>query len=145
MSSIISFGGARVSGMRKIATSYAALGVGLAIAFSFGLTAIAGMVGQPLAEVQNLTEPEFPEEAMKIAPSQEMVGSAADESAPVESPQPPGEGSTGEEMPPSAVEARYLAAEPAGSPLEGLSVVVPYIAAAIAGSIVFVVTRKRVG
>ncbi len=44
MSSIISFGNVRMSGMGKnLVTSYAALGVGLALVLTFGLTAISNI------------------------------------------------------------------------------------------------------
>jgi len=51
MFSIISFGNVRMSGMGKnLVTSYAALGVGLAVVLTFGLTAISSVMEQPVQE-----------------------------------------------------------------------------------------------
>lgn len=153
MSSIISHGNIRISGVKKVVSSHVALGVGLAIAFSFGLVSIAGVVEQPLIEVQTgVQEPS--EEAMKTAPVQEMT--APQESRgpptppPAESPEPPvagmaGEGDDDEEEISFAAEEGYLAAEPPPALFAELSIAMPYVAAAIVGSVVFIVARKRMG
>jgi hypothetical protein len=57
MFSIISFGNVRMSGMGKnLVTSYAALGVGLAVVLTFGLTAISSVMEQPVQEQFTVTD-----------------------------------------------------------------------------------------
>ena len=66
MSSIISFGIVRISGMsKKVLSSYAGLGVGLAVVLTVGLYAISSVVEQPSDERLVVTQPE-PE---KMTPS----------------------------------------------------------------------------
>lgn len=79
MCRIISFGNVRMNGMKGPVTSSAALGVGLAIIVTIGLSAIAGVVELPVKEVQQVTEPSV--ETPKMAPSPEMTGSQGDVSS----------------------------------------------------------------
>lgn len=151
MCSIISFGNVRMSGMGKnLVTSYAALGVGLAIMLTFGLTAISSIMEQP-SEVQFVTsQPESGQMVPAVpltgepAPPSEAEDVSAKASAPAE-------GGIGEEAMIAKAPARQEAAEslaaevPPTSSLSGFLMVLPYIAAAAVGSVVFVVTRKRVG
>lgn len=140
MSSIISFFSVRMNGgMKNPVMPYATLGVGLAIVLTIGLTAIAGVVHQPLMESQQQAE-EQP--AFTVTPAPSMTqreadvsskGSAATPAAPVE------------EKSLAKQEQSYLTTETPVGPFEGLSVAIPYIAAAVVGSVVFVVARKRVG
>lgn len=142
MSSIISFFSVRMNGgMKNPVMQYATLGVGLAIMLTVGLTAIAGVVHQPLMESQQQAE-EQPAFTVTPAPAPSMTqreadvsskGSAATPAAPVE------------EKSLAKQEQSYLTTETPVGPFEGLSVAIPYIAAAVVGSVVFVVARKRVG
>jgi len=141
MFSIISFGNVRINGMKSPVMPYAALGVGLAIVLTIGLTAIAGVVEQPLMEGQQLT---MEQETMK-APAPEMVERQADvsrEESVAGSGAPASEEKFGimQEQ-----EQYYMTTELPASPFTGLLMVMPYIAAAIVGSVVFVVVRKRAG
>ena len=145
MFSIISFFNVRMNGgMKNSVMPYAALGVGLAIVLTIGLTAIAGVVSQPLMESQKQTEEQ---QALTTAPApapapaitqreagvSSTAGSATAPSAPVE------------EKSLAKQEQSYVTTETPAGPFEGLSVAIPYIAAAVVGSVVFVVARKRVG
>lgn len=152
----------------KLITSYAALGVGLAVVLTFGLTAISNVVERPLQDQFTASQgesakvalvPSAPEEKPAIevesqlaAPSappsetQEDVsakagvsagaGGATYEGAPAERAQ------VSKEV---GKESYSIASEVPPSPFAGFLVILPYIAAAVAGSVVFVVTRKRVG
>lgn len=141
MSSIISFFSVRMNGgMKNPVMPYAALGVGLAIVLTVGLSAIAGVVSQPLMESQQQAEeqPAFtvtpaPSMTQREADVSSKAGSATVPSAPVE------------EKSLAKQEQSYLTTETPADPFEGLSVAIPYIAAAVVGSVVFVVARKRVG
>lgn len=141
MSSIISFFNVRMNGgMKNPVMPYAALGVGLAIVLTVGLTAIAGVVSQPLMGTQQQAEEK---QALTTAPAPAMTereagvnskaGSAATPAAPVE------------EKSLAKQEKGYLNTETPAGPFEGLFVAIPYIAAAVVGSVVFVVARKHVG
>jgi hypothetical protein len=141
MFSIISFGNIRISGMKSPMMPYAALGVGLAIVLTVGLTAIAGVVEQPLMEGEQLT---MEQETVK-APAQETVEQQADVSR-EESLAGPGAPTSEEKFGVmQEQEQYYMTTEPPASPFTGLLMVIPYIAAAIVGSVVFVVVRKQVG
>ena len=141
MFSIISFFNVRMNGgMKNSVMPYAALGVGLAIVLTVGLTAIAGVVHQPLMESQQqaeeqpaLTTAPAPAMTVREADVSSKAGSATAPSAPVE------------EKSLAKQEQSYLTAETPAGPFEGLPVAIPYIAAAVVGSVVFVVARKRVG
>ena len=134
MFSIISFFNVRMNGgMKNPVMPYAALGVGLAIVLTVGLTAIAGVVHQPLMESQQQAE-EQPAMTQREADVSSKAGSVATPS-PV----------AGEEKSLAKQEQRYLTTETPAGPFAGLSVAIPYIAAAVVGSVVFVVARKRVG
>jgi hypothetical protein len=153
MCSIISFGSVRMSGMgRNLVTPYAAFGVGLAIVLTFGLTAISSVVEQPsqnqfmasqpeaIQMVPAVPSPEVPSQPSEMqedvgaragAPSGEMAGEAVMEKVPVKQ---------------ETTESYSIAAEvPSPNPFAGLLMVIPYIAAAAVGSVVFVLTRNRVG
>lgn len=134
MFSIISFGNVRMSGMKSPVMSYAALGVGLAVMLTVGLTAIAGIVEQPALEMQEGVE----ERTALKAPAREMTGQA-DVASETEHVAP----STEEKF--GTMEARELVVEEPKGLFNGFSVAIPYIAAGIVGSVVFVVTRKRIG
>ncbi len=138
MSSIISFTSVRMSGMKPSVTSYATLGVGLAVVLTVGLTALAGMVGQPVVEVRQAGE----EAAMKAAP----VPPSLEREAGIGAAAPPGPGFGGGIGGGSSIaqEQRVVVEQPPARS-DGLSVAIPYIAAAVAGSVAFVVTRKRTG
>jgi len=144
MFSIISFNNVRTSGMKKNPVMpYAALGVGLAVMLTVGLTAIAGVVEQPVVEVQLKADEQA---AMKTAPPAappEMAQREADVSSETEpmvgSYEPSVEGKFG------LTQEQQLVTEAPVSPFAGLSMAIPYIAAAIVGSAVFAVVRKRAG
>jgi len=92
MFSIISFGNVRMSGMGKnLVTSYAALGVGLAVVLTFGLTAISSVVEQPVQEQFTVTDqdnammaPAGPEQAAERK-ALEAVPAESSESEPSQS------------------------------------------------------------
>lgn len=127
MFSIISFNNVRMSGMKSPVTSYAALGVGMAIVLSIGLTAIAGIVEQPVM----LAEPDAD---VALAPPAERAERAAMDETTAEP------GMPSEEI--GVMKEHFAVEQPAGS-FEGLSVAVPYVAAAIVGAAVFAVVRRR--
>lgn len=79
MYSIISFGNVTMNGMKGPVTLSAALGVGLAIVVTIGLSALAGVVELPVQEVQQVTEPSV--ETPKMAPAPEMTRSQVDVSS----------------------------------------------------------------
>ncbi len=145
MCSIISFGNVRMSGMgKKLVTSYAAMGVGLAIVLTFGLAAISGILeqGQFIASQQESKVNKAPL-AAPAAPSVTQ-GNAAREGAPAG----PSATYSGEETiqkaPATQEETKsYLVIEVPASPFAGFFLVLPYIAAAIVGSVVFVITRRK--
>lgn len=142
MFSIISFFNVRMNGgMKNSVMPYAALGVGLAIVLTVGLSAIAGVVNQPLMESQKQAEeqPAFtvtpaPSMTQREADVSSKAGSLTVPSAPVE-----------EKSLAKQEQQSYLTTETPAGPFEGLSVAIPYIAAAVVGSVVFAVARKRVG
>lgn len=146
MFSIISFFNVRMNGgMKNSVMPYAALGVGLAIVLTVGLTAIAGVVHQPLMESQKQAEEQ---QALTTAPAPAPAPAITQREADVSSkagsavaPAAP----AGEEKSLATQEQSYLTTETPAGPFEGLSVAIPYIAAAVVGSVVFVVARKRVG
>ena len=142
MFSIISFGNVRMNGMKSPVMPFAALGVGLAIVLTVGLTAIAGVVEQPLMEGRQVT---MEQETMKTAPAPEMVERQADVSSEAES--VAGSGAPASEEKFGIMQEQegqaYMTSEPPVSPFTGLLMIIPYIAAAIVGSVVFVVVRKR--
>jgi len=146
MCSIISFENVRMSGMSKnMVTSYAALGVGLAIVLTFGLTAISSVVDQRMVKelvtsqpesIETAPAPSFTEESSQTSEMQDVGGGTAGEVMIQKAP------AREEEM---VTESYSIAAEvPSPSPFAGLLIVLPYIAAAAVGSVVFIVTRKRV-
>lgn len=148
MFSIISFNNVRTSGMKKNPVMpYAALGVGLAVMLTVGLTAIAGVVEQPVVEVQLKADEEaamktVPPAAPAVPPS-EMAQREADvssEAAPML-----GSYESMEEEKFGLTQEQQLVTEVPASPFAGLSVAIPYIAAAIVGTAVFAVVRKRAG
>ncbi len=145
MCSIISFGNVRISGMgKKLVTSYAAMGVGLAIVLTFGLAAISGIVeqGQFMAPQQESKVKEAPLTA-PAAPSLTQEN-AARESAPAGSNPVYSGGATIQKAPAKQEETKsYLVTEVPASPFAGFFLVLPYVAAAIVGSVVFVITRKK--
>lgn len=142
MSSIISFFNVRMNGgMKNSVMPYAALGVGLAIVLTVGLTAIAGVVHQPLMESQKQTEEQ---QALTTAPAPAITQREADVSSKAGSATAPS-AAAGEEKSLAKQEQRYLTTKTPADPFEGLPVAIPYIAAAVVGSVVFVVARKRVG
>jgi len=156
MCSIISFVNVRMSGMGKnLVTSYAALGVGLAIVLTFGLTAISSVVEPPSQSQFMVSEPE----SMQIVPAAPLTEAPPqpsetqeDVSAKAGAPAAVGGEISGEtvmEKVPARQEttASYsIAAEvPSPNPFAGLFIALPYIAAAAVGSVVFVLTRKRIG
>lgn len=174
MSSIISFGNVRMSGMGKsLITSYAALGVGLALVLTFGLTAISSINTQVYDSadraVFTVTDPdamrtvpagpeqEMENKAMEAIPAEPPASTEAPEDVGAQTTMPSGTAGGGEtaEAPmmqasPQEESARegYLIATdtPAAvSSFAGILMALPYIAAAAVGSAVFVVTRKRVG
>jgi hypothetical protein len=147
MFSIISFNNVRTSGMKKNPVMpYAALGVGLAVMLTVGLTAIAGVVEQPVVEVQLKADEQA---AMKAAPPAapaappEMAQREADVSSEAEPMVGFYEPSVEEKV--GLTQEQQLVTEAPVSPFAGLSMAIPYIAAAIVGSAVFAVVRKRVG
>ena len=141
MFSIISFFNVRMNGgMKNSVMPYAALGVGLAIVLTIGLTAIAGVVNQPLMESQKQTEEQ---QALTTAPAPAITQREADVSSKAGSATAPS--APVEEKSLAKQEQSYLTTETPAGPFEGLSVAIPYIAAAVVGSVVFVVARKRVG
>lgn len=114
--------------MKNSVMPYAALGVGLAIVLTVGLTAIAGVVSQPLMgtqqqaeEKQALTTAPAPAPAMteREAGVNSKAGSAATPAAPVE------------EKSLAKQEKGYLTRETPADPFEGLPVAIPYMAAAV--------------
>jgi hypothetical protein len=175
MFSIISFGNVRMSGMGKnLVTSYAALGVGLALVLTFGLTAISSINTQMYDSadraVFTVTDPD---QNLRSKASEETSGreSASEGPVPAAPPQmqfaepPEGNVSTEagagvgsgdvleaptEKMPASEEASRenYVItteAPAASGSFAGILMALPYIAAAAVGSAVFAVTRKRVG
>jgi hypothetical protein len=148
MFSIISFNNVRTSSMKKNPVMpYAALGVGLAVMLTVGLTAIAGVVEQPVVEVQLKADEEA---AMKAAPPaapaappSEMAQREADVSSEPEPMVGSYEPSVEEKI--GLTQEQQLVTEAPVSPFAGLSMAIPYIAAAIVGSAVFAVVRKRAG
>ncbi|GEM_PF-1756180 len=85
MSSIISFGNVRMSGMGKnLITSYAALGVGLAVVLTFGLTAISSVMEQPVQEQFTISDQD---NAMMVQTGPEVTERKALEAVPAESPE----------------------------------------------------------
>jgi len=166
MCSIISFGNVRMSVMGKnLVTSYAALGVGLAIVLTFGLAAISSVTEQPSQFMASQREsavsplaPSAPEEKPALeapVPEPPALSSEMQEDVSAKAGAPSGAGgaTSGEvviEKAPrqeeTAKESYSIAAEvPAGtSAVAGLLGVLPYIAAVAVGSVVFAVTRKRV-
>ncbi|MEM3084684.1 MAG: hypothetical protein QXU32_08415 [Nitrososphaerales archaeon] len=126
-----------MSSMKSPVMSYAALGVGLAIMLTVGLTAISSVVEQPLVQVQQ----EQANEAMKAIPP-EIAQRAADVGSEAESLVAPAPPTTGQEA--LTQEQGYMTTEPPTGPLAGLSVAIPYIVAAIVSLVVFVFSRKRV-
>ena len=146
----------------KLITSYAALGVGLAIVLTFGLGAISSVMEQP-SEKQSTAGPE----SLGMAPVQSMPKAEKALEAPRAAPPPPMAGAPLPAPPAERSETQQnvsaKAAAPAGTSATTLGDVVlerapaskeemskeivflPYIAAAVVGSVVFVVTRKRVG
>ena len=142
MFSIISFFNVRMNGgMKNPVMPYAALGVGLAIVLTVGLTAIAGVVSQPLMGTQQQAEEK---QALTTAPAPTMTEREADVSSKAGSATAPS-AAAGEEKSLAKQEQSYVTTETPAGPFEGLSVAIPYIAAAVVGSVVFVVARKRVG
>jgi hypothetical protein len=175
----------------RLVSSYAALGVGLAIVLTIGLGAISNvtqpvefaaqnqlaakvMVPGPEAERQALQAPETPERKMEAptesgekatteafqatpsatAPALEGAGenvtaeANVPTSAPFVTPEPElgyGGAEVREKLAVEESREYGIAAEVPPSPLAPLAMILPYIAAAVAGSVVFVVTRKRVG
>ena len=160
MCSIISFGNVRMSGMgKKLITSYAALGVGLAIVLTFGLTAISSVVEQPSQSQFMTSQPEsiqmvpaVPSPEAPSQPSEAQEDVSAKAAAPATGGGEIAREAVEEEKVTSMQETRgmqesySIAAEVPVSPnpFAGLVMVLPYIAAALVGSVVFVVTRKRV-
>jgi hypothetical protein len=144
MFSIISFNNVRTSGMKKNPVMpYAALGVGLAVMLTVGLTAIAGVVEQPVVEVQLKADEQA---AMKAAPPAAPPSEMAQREADVSSEPEPMVGfyeSSEEKF--GLTQEQQLVTEAPVSPFAGLSMAIPYIAAAIVGSAVFAVVRKRAG
>ncbi len=85
MFSIISFGNVRMSGMGKnLVTSYAALGVGLAVVLTFGLTAISSVTEQPVQEQFTVSDQDNAMMAPAAGPEAERK---AMEAVPAESPE----------------------------------------------------------
>jgi hypothetical protein len=173
MSSLILFGNVRMSGMGKnLITSYAALGVGLAVVLTFGLTAISSVM-EPVQ--QQFTVSDQDNAMMAQIGSEEAAERKALEALPAESPEsapvPPAateaqedvggqtsepSGMGGETATPmmdvpaqeeSSRESYLIATDvpSASSSFAGILMALPYIAAAAVGSAVFAVTRKRVG
>jgi hypothetical protein len=161
-----------MSGMGKnLITSYAALGVGLAVVLTFGLTAISSVM-EPAQQQFTVSDQDNammaqtgPEEAAERK-ALEALPAESPESAPVppatkaqedvgaQSGEPSGMG--GEVAAPmmdvpaqeeSGRESYLIATDvPAASnSFAGILMALPYIAAAAVGSAVFAVTRKRVG
>jgi len=148
-----------MSGMgRKLVTSYAALGVGLAMVLTLGLTAISSVIEQPSNQfMTSQQEPakstlQAPVPAVPAQPSP-MPQKATREAAPASAPSSTYSGggaiqkapATQEPSKPEEAKSYSLTAEVPPSPFAGLMMVLPYIAAAAVGSVVFVLTRKRVG
>lgn len=175
MFSIISFGNVRMSGMGKnLVTSYAALGVGLALVLTFGLTAISSINTQVYDSADRAVfTVTNPDQNLSSKASEEPSGRESASEAPVPSAPPqmqfaePPEGNVSseagagggsedvleapmEKMPAQEEASRenyVITAEApaASSSFAGILMVLPYIAAAAVGSAVFAVTRKRVG
>lgn len=169
MCSIISFGNVRMSGMGKnLVTSYAALGVGLAVVLTFGLTAISSVMEQPSQSqftvsnpdlnlsVEPQAGPEAERKALEAVPTAPPEAPEAQEDVSPQAGAPSaGGGESTAEVPmlkapvkeEATRESYSIAAEvsTASSPFAGILVALPYIAAATVGSVVFAVTRKRVG
>lgn len=133
---------------------YAALGVGLAIVMTVGLSAVAGIMDQPTVELSfELDQPS--EETALVAPAAppepappseaESSSLRADEGMDAQQAEPM-EGApevAGEQL--SAAQERRIVAEPHQGPdgLDGLYLAMPYVAAGIVGAVVFVVVRKK--
>jgi len=170
MFSIISFGNVRMSGMGKnLVTSYAALGVGLALVLTFGLTAISSInqvYDSADRAVFTITDPD---QNLRSGANEEPTAGESTSEAPVPAaPEaqlaaPPegnvsteaggggkdvSEGPTQKMLAPDESRESYVITTDtpaASSSFAGILMVLPYIAAAAVGSAVFVVTRKRVG
>ena len=180
MCSIISFGNVRISGMGKnLVTPYAALGVGLAVVLTFGLTAISSVMQPSQTQSQLASQREWDqtvlEEPLAAEPEAKMMAPKAQPEQPspvpsetqtdvsseaVEPVAGPTTGAGGEitaqvEMKEQeaqeelAREGYSIATEvpvsASSSSFAGIGVVLPYIVAAAVGSVVFVISRKRVG
>lgn len=180
MCSIISFGNVRIGGMGKnLVTPYAALGVGLAVVLTFGLTAISSVMqpsgtqsqlasqrewDQTVLEEPLVAEPEAkmmapkaPPEQPPAIPSETEADVSSEAAGPVASPTT---GAGGEITAKVEIEeqtaqeelaregysvAAEVPASASSSGFTGIVVVLPYIVAVAVGSVVFVVSRKRVG
>jgi hypothetical protein len=149
MPSLISFWSVRISGMKSSVTPYAALGVGLAVVLTIGLGAIGGMVAQPSVEIQNEAALKEPVEAAPaLAPSAPPEGAGGDASMEADTAMraaAPGEEEAVKKMQSLEQEQGYMTTEPPEGPFSGLSIAIPYIAAGVVGSVVFIVARKRAG
>jgi len=143
-----------MSGMSKtLVTSYAALGVGLAIVLTFGLTAISSVMEQP-SQSQFITSQPESIQIVPAVPALEAPAQPSEEQDVSAKAGAPAEGGIGGEAVIAKAPARQkemteesyaIATEVPASHFAGLFMALPYIAAAAVGSVVFVVTRKRVG
>lgn len=126
MSSIISFGNVRMSGMGKnLVTSYVALGVGLAVVLTFGLTAISSVMEQPVQEqftvsdqdnamMAPATGPEAERKAMEAVPAEPPESSAPPQS--YEGQEDVSHGTEALPMPPASTEAQEDVSAQTGTP-----------------------------
>jgi len=111
MFSLILFGNVRMSGMGKnLVTSYAALGVGLAVVLTFGLTAISSVMEQPVQEQFTVTDQD---NAMMASSGPEQAAERkALEAVPAESPESSEPSQFYEEQDASSVETEALPMPP---------------------------------